>query len=427
MGTPDGRSESEFHLIAAAQATTSWVRARRATWTDKPLPLPPPIVARPRAAEPPPPVIEQPHPIVEPPPPVVEPPRPVIIPPRYIESETEAEPPPVPEPPHVVIEPPRIIEPPRVVEPPRLVEAPARTVERRPVETATRERPPVGKWVGIAAAAIAIVAAGALGVPYLWRARPATTTQSEPASEPTPAPESRPATPARGGGGRRSSAGTVPARGAGPAAVAAPATGGIGGLHVTSTPGNARVFLDGKFRGMTPLTLSGVNAGAHEVTITSDAGSVRRSVSVDAGQSAEVDESIFPGWIAVLAPFELEISENGRTLRADERGQIMLPPGMHDIRLANSSLSYSSVQHVEVKPGAATPVRVAAASSTLTVTSAEPSDVLLDGARIGSTPLNAHPVPLGTHEVVVKRPGGDKRFTITVGTSPITLNADTQR
>jgi hypothetical protein len=41
-----------------------------------------------------------------------------------------------------------------------------------------------------------------------------------------------------------------------------------GTLSVTSTPAEARVFLDGVERGITPLTISGVSAGLHQLRVT---------------------------------------------------------------------------------------------------------------------------------------------------------------
>ncbi len=129
----------------------------------------------------------------------------------------------------------------------------------------------------------------------------------------------------------------------------------------------------------------------------------------------------------MLAPFEVAATEGGRALRIDERNQIMLAPGAHDLQLANRSLSFATVQHVDVTPGAVTTVRITPPTSTLTVTAGEPSEVWLDGSRIGVTPVNAVAAPLGAHEIVVKRPSGDRRFSVTIGTGPFTLNADAAR
>ena len=212
-----------------------------------------------------------------------------------------------------------------------------------------------------------------------------------------------------------------------PAAGRAPATArkGTGSVRVTSTPAGARVTVDGKARGVTPLTLSDVTPGNHEVALESSAGTVRRKVTVAANQTVQVEESIFSGWLAVFAPFEIVISEANRVLRPDERGQILLPPGLHDLRVSNRTLGYEATWNVEIKPGETTNLRVTPGPSRLTVTSPEAAEVWVDGAKVGDTPVNAAPVPLGTHDVLVKRTSGAERhYTITVGVKPVTLNAD---
>jgi hypothetical protein len=194
---------------------------------------------------------------------------------------------------------------------------------------------------------------------------------------------------------------------------------------VSSTPAGAKVVVDAKARGVTPLTITDLIPGRHEVVLESDAGTVHRTVRVIANETAEIDESIFSGWLVVYAPFEVVIVEGGRVLQPDGRNQIMLPPGIHELRLANRALAYETVQRVEVKPGEGTTLRLTPPASTLTVIASEAAEVWLDGARVGETPLNAAPVPLGTHEVVVKREaGGERRFTVTIGTSPFMLDVD---
>jgi hypothetical protein len=275
------------------------------------------------------------------------------------------------------------------------------------IETAVRSfRAPSSPWLVRGAVAAALGFAVFVGIPYLWNALPAfstrapgvTSTESRtPAVKPT---ETRP--PA---GARKAT----------------------GGLRVKTTPAGARVLVDGKERGITPLTLTDVSPGSHEVALESNAGTIHRSVTVAANETAEIDESIFSGWVAVYAPFEVVISENGRVLRPDERNQFLLPPGIHQIRLTNKRLAYDSVQRVEVKPGETFALRLTPAPSTLTVTASEAAEVWLDGARVGETPLSALPVALGTHDLVVKRSaGGERRFPITIGVNPFSLNVEFQ-
>jgi len=252
------------------------------------------------------------------------------------------------------------------------------------------------RWLARAAVAATLGIAAFLGARYFWTAQPASTTKT-PVVEPT---EARPP-----GAARKAT----------------------GGLRVGSTPAGARVLVDGRARGVTPLTLTDVSPGRHEITLESGAGTVHRSVTVAANETAEVEESIFSGWLAVYAPFEVVIAEGRRTLRPDERNQIMLPPGIHELRLANRALAYEEVRSVEVKPGETTNLQLTPQPSTLTVTASEAADVWIDGARAGETPLNAVPVSLGTHELVVKRAaGGERRFTVTIGANPFALNVDFQ-
>jgi hypothetical protein len=198
-----------------------------------------------------------------------------------------------------------------------------------------------------------------------------------------------------------------------------------GTLTVESTPPGATVTVDAKPRGVTPLTLSDLTVGRHEVVLESAAGTVHRTVKIAARETVELNESIFSGWLVVYAPFDVQIVEGGRVLQPDGRNQIMLAPGIHDLRLTNRALAYDAVQRVEVKPGEGTALRVTPPLSTLTVMSSDPAEVWLDGARIGDTPLNAAQVPLGAHEVLVKRTaGGERRFSVTIGATPFTLTVD---
>ena len=50
--------------------------------------------------------------------------------------------------------------------------------------------------------------------------------------------------------------------------IPAPSAKGTGIIGVTSTPSGASVFCDGGFRGLSPLTLTGVSAGSHQLKLT---------------------------------------------------------------------------------------------------------------------------------------------------------------
>jgi len=201
-----------------------------------------------------------------------------------------------------------------------------------------------------------------------------------------------------------------------------------GTVEVSSTPPGAQVIVDGKMRGVTPLTLADVNQGRHTIELRSDAGTVQRTVTVAPGKTVTLDESIFSGFVTLFSPFEVVVTERGRTLRFDERNQVMLSPGRHELQVANRTLEYESVEQVELKPGETVRITIKPPPTLVTVTANELAQVWLDGARIGDVPVNEMPVSLGTHEIVVKRAaGGERRMTVTVTTKPMTLNVDFTR
>ena len=195
-----------------------------------------------------------------------------------------------------------------------------------------------------------------------------------------------------------------------------------GRLHVQSDPPGAKVLIDGVARGETPLRLDDVTVGTHAVVIERAGGSIRRSVTVGAGETTKVSEALVPGWITVFAPFELTVSEGSHAVHLDDRHQAILPPGSHELRLENRALGFEDTRKVEVRPGASLPLSIVPPRSTLTVTSTTPAEVWLDGTLVGGTPLVNLPVDLGTREVLVKSADGrERRLTTVVTVKPTTL------
>lgn len=374
MSVPTGEElpANPAGLVTAAHAVASWARARRATWAATPgaaaIGAP---TAEPASAPPPRPARPASPPIdIRPPAPVfaAEPLAATII--------TTAPPPPA-----------------------------AARQPQAPMTFGTAEREPRtsgGRSVARIAAAAAVIAAVAFGAKYLLSQR---------SSEPAPVARRATAPP--------------PAPAAAPSPVV-PRTGKrTGALRVNSTPTGAQVIVDGKPRGATPLTLDAISVGRHSVEIQSSEGTVRRTVTVSADQAAEVDEAIYAGWIAVDAPFDVTVSEKGRSLSTDERNQIMLRPGTHELHVTNAALGFDGVQTVDVKPGQVTSLHVAPPQSTITVTASDEAEVWIDSTRAGVTPLNAFPIGLGTHDLVVRRAaGGERRLSLTVTSKPVTVNVD---
>jgi hypothetical protein len=254
---------------------------------------------------------------------------------------------------------------------------------------------PLVPWLIRGAIAAAVLTAAVVGGRYVWSVLPSFSSVSTTAKvEPKPA---KPVSP-----------------GSGP-----------GTLHVTTTPPGAQVSVDGKPRGVTPLTLADLSVGRHEVVLKGEGGTLQRTVTIAANQTATIDEGIFSGFVTIYTPFDVTITEGGRVLTADDRHQIMLPAGTHELRMTNRALAYEATRKVDIKPGEATNLQLTPEPSTITVTATTAAEVWLDGTRLGDTPLSGAPVPLGEHEIVVRRSsGGERRFTVTVGAKPFTLNVE---
>ncbi len=198
----------------------------------------------------------------------------------------------------------------------------------------------------------------------------------------------------------------------------------VGRLQVNTEPSGAHVLVDNVSRGVTPLTLDDVPLGVHTVVLESSGGSIKRSVTIRSDEPASMTETIYPGWLKVFAPFDITISEGSKVLRLDDREQVMLPAGPHDVRFENRAFAYQETRHIEIQPGITTPLSLVAPHSTLTLTTSAPAEVLIDGVSVGQTPLTDYSIQLGTRDVQIKSAAGDKRLSIPVTTKPVVMDID---
>jgi hypothetical protein len=197
-----------------------------------------------------------------------------------------------------------------------------------------------------------------------------------------------------------------------------------GRLEVQTDPPGAKVSIDGKPRGVTPLAIDDLIAGSHAVLLEGASGTVRRTVEIAGDTTSELNESIFSGWLHVSSPIELEIMEGARQIRLDDKNLVLLPPGAHELKFVSRPLGYSETRHIDIKAGQTISLSITPASSSLTVTSTLPAEVFIDGERAGDTPLTDHPVSVGTRDITIKSPSGERRVTVTVGTKPARVDVD---
>ena len=134
-------------------------------------------------------------------------------------------------------------------------------------------------------------------------------------------------------------------------------------------------------------------------------------------------ESRLSGWIAVFSPFDVRVSEGTRVIALDDRSRAMLPPGSHTLLFQNRALGYEETRSVQIKSTETTTLNLIP-QSRIGVTSTEPAEVLIDGAAVGSTPITARRIDLGTHTVVARSASGERTITVTATSKPVQVDVD---
>lgn len=202
----------------------------------------------------------------------------------------------------------------------------------------------------------------------------------------------------------------------------------IGSLQVNSTPTGAKVSVDGKLRGQTPLTLDDLPAGPHTVFIDSSEGAVRRKVQITEGVTESLTESIYPGWLHVSTAIEVTILDGGKPALLDDSHRVLLKPGTHTVRIENRELAFSQTKQVEIEPGGTTKIAIEVPTSTLSVSGSTGADVFVDGVKAGETPLVEFKVALGSHDVmVVDKSGVTRHASVRATTKPVQLDISFDR
>jgi serine/threonine protein kinase len=211
-----------------------------------------------------------------------------------------------------------------------------------------------------------------------------------------------------------------------------PATGQ---LQIRTEPAGAQVSVDDTPRGPSPVTVDGLSAGDHTVSVTSEVGSVKQHVTVTPGSTAAVvvplvaSNAPVSGWISVSAPAEVQIFENKKLLGTSESDRIMVSAGRHEFELVNETLGYRSIKPVQVPAGKVASVKADWPKGTMSLNAIPWADVWVDGEKVGETPIGNLQLPVGAHEVIFRNPDlGEQRHavSVTVG-SPTRLSVDMRK
>ncbi|MEN6342010.1 MAG: PEGA domain-containing protein [Methanospirillum sp.] len=197
----------------------------------------------------------------------------------------------------------------------------------------------------------------------------------------------------------------------------------VGAVHITSVPSTADIYLDGAYRGSTPLTIGNLATGSHAVilrrsgyqeystTVTISANSVTElpvTLAVQPSTTGSVDVVSYPASAAVY----LDGAYQGQTNPWDALDLPGVTPGDHDVTLALGGY-YDYVTTVTVTAG-----RVANVVATLkdqpganpngqvaVVSSPSGAAVYIDNVYRGLTPQTMSAVPIGSHTLLIREPG----------------------
>jgi hypothetical protein len=213
------------------------------------------------------------------------------------------------------------------------------------------------------------------------------------------------------------------------------ATDGI--LRVDTVPPALAIKVDGVERGVSPLTLTNVTAGEHNVMLATGRESLHRKVTVRAGETLSLlltapgggQASVSAGWVSVDTTVPLQIREEGRLIGSTESERLLIAAGNHTLDFVNPDLGFSERLTVNVTAGKVSAVHVKIPNGTLSLNAQPWAQVWVDGARIGETPIGNLVRPIGRHEVVFRHPElGERRETVMVTTlQPTRLGVDLRR
>jgi hypothetical protein len=195
----------------------------------------------------------------------------------------------------------------------------------------------------------------------------------------------------------------------------------VGSLRVVTEPASAaRVSIDGADRGVTPLTLTDLAPGDHDVVVRNQGGVHRRTVAIERGAMASLvistnAEGVSSGWMSATTDAPLQIFEGGKLIGSTESDRIMLPVGDHSFEFTNDSLGFRATRAVKIAAGQTANVAVQLPRAPMSVNAVPWAQVWIDGQPLGETPIGNVMQTIGSHQLIFRHPElGERRVTAVV-------------
>ena len=191
-----------------------------------------------------------------------------------------------------------------------------------------------------------------------------------------------------------------------------------GSLFIRTDPAGAKVTVDNKPAGLTPVTVLDLTPGSHTVfVIAHDGSQAKQTVQVSEGATATLRLTLEKpevaaaatttpvaetnGFILVDAPIELQVLQGGRVLGNSGR-RLTMAPGSYDIQIRGGDFSTS--KRVDVTAGRLSRVNIDMPDGTLSLNATPWAEVFLDGRSLGETPIANVGATVGTHELIFRNP-----------------------
>ena len=219
-----------------------------------------------------------------------------------------------------------------------------------------------------------------------------------------------------------------------------PVASNTGGLRIQTEPAHLAVSVDGVSRGVSPVSLDGLQPGNHEVTVRTAGGIVKRAASVLPNEIASLivvasaapppdAGTVAAGWLNVTSPVALDMREGGKLIGTTEANRLLLPAGDHDIDFENKLLGFTSRRSVRIGSGKATAITIDLPNGVVSINALPWAEVWIDGERVGETPIGNLSRQIGTHEVLFRHPQlGERRETVVIGAGkPARIGVDLRK
>jgi len=197
--------------------------------------------------------------------------------------------------------------------------------------------------------------------------------------------------------------------------------GTVGSLRVVTEPASAaQVSVDGVDRGLTPLMLTNLSPGNHDVVVRNQAGVHRRAVAIERGATASLVIStnaggVSSGWLSATADATLQIHEGSSLIGSTESDRIMLPAGEHSFEFASESLGFRTTRVVKIAAGQTATVALPLPQAPMNVNAVPWAQVWIDGQPFGETPIGNVMQTIGPHQLIFRHPElGERRVTAVV-------------